>query len=89
MPMHTDMIIWKNFITIPTTAMGICAYSASPKTGSSAPYFLIILFVAAIAATRDICARKLQMPSGINLFITLPQSLNEAFSSFTERIWNR
>ena len=39
MPMTMEMTIWKNFITMPSTAMGICAYCAWPKISSCAPYF--------------------------------------------------
>ena len=37
MPTTMEMTIWKNFMTMPTTAMGICAYCAWPKTASRAP----------------------------------------------------
>ena len=53
-PMTIDITIWKNFMTMPTTAIGIWAYSVRPNIGSRAPYLRIILFIAAIAATRDI-----------------------------------
>ena len=43
--------------------MGICAYCSCPNTASSAPYLRIILLIAAIAATRLICERKLVMPN--------------------------
>ena len=33
-----------------------------PENGSNAPYFRIMLLTAAIAATREICDRKLQTP---------------------------
>ena len=62
-PITTEITIWKNFITIPTTAMGICAYCSCPNTGSSAPYLRIMLLIAAIAATSEICAKKLHAPS--------------------------
>ena len=58
-----EMTIWKNFITMPTTAIGICAYCACENTASSAPYLRSILLIAAIAATRLICDRKLVPPS--------------------------
>ena len=37
MPTTMEITIWKNFITMPTTAIGICAYCACEKTGSAAP----------------------------------------------------
>ena len=37
MPTTMEMTIWKNFITMLTTAMGICANCSWPKMGSSAP----------------------------------------------------
>ena len=63
MPTTMEMTIWKNFMTMPTTAMGIWAYCACPNTGSRAPYFRSILLMAAMAATRLIWERKLVMPS--------------------------
>ena len=51
-PTTMEMMIWKNFMTMPTTAMGIWAYCSCPKTGSRAPYLRSILLIAAIAATR-------------------------------------
>lgn len=62
MPTTMEMTIWKNFITMPTTAMGIWAYCSCPNTASSAPYLRIMLLMAAIAATRLIWDRKLVMP---------------------------
>ena len=63
MPTTMEMTIWKNFITMPTTAMGICAYCSCPNTASSAPYLRSMLLMAAIAATKLIWERKLVMPS--------------------------
>lgn len=57
------MTIWNTFITMPTTAIGICAYGACPNTASAAPYLRSILLIAAIAATNETCERKLQIPS--------------------------
>ena len=62
MPTTMEMTIWKNFITMPTTAMGIWAYCSCPNTASSAPYLRSILLMAAIAATKLICERKLVTP---------------------------
>ena len=45
--------------------MGICAYSSAENTGSSALYFCTMLLIAAIAATKEICAKKLLAPSTI------------------------
>ena len=78
-PMTMEMTIWKNFITIPTTAIGICANCSCPKMASIAPYLRIILLIAAIAATRDICAKKLHRPSERVLTTILPFSLKSIF----------
>ena len=53
MPTTTEITIWKNFMTIPTTAMGIWAYCGWPKISSIAPYFRSMLLMAAMAATRE------------------------------------
>jgi len=58
-------------------------YRSVPKTGSSAPYLHTTLLIAAIAATSDICDRKLQRPSETILPTILPFGLNEPRSSFT------
>ena len=50
-------------MTMPTTAIGIWAYCVCEKIGSSAPYFRTMLLMAAIAATSEICDKKLQAPS--------------------------
>ena len=63
MPTTMEMTIWKNFITMPTTAIGICAYCFCENISSSAPYLRSMLLMAAIAATRLICDKKLVMPS--------------------------
>ena len=62
MPTTAEMTIWKNFMTMPTTAMGIWAYCSWPNTGSRAPYLRSMLLMAAMAATRLIWERKLVMP---------------------------
>ena len=59
---------------MPTTAIGIWAYCSCENTASSAPYFWIMLLIAAIAATREICDKKLVMPSVRKRFISPPQS---------------
>ena len=41
-PTEMEMTIWKNFITIPSTAMGIWVYCICPKIGSMALYFSVI-----------------------------------------------
>ena len=69
-PTTIEITIWKNFMTMPTTAIGICAYCACPKITSMAPYFRIILLMAAIAATREIWERKLVTPS-TRVFFTI------------------
>ena len=74
MPTTMEMTIWKNFITIPTTAMGICAYCSCPNTASRAPYLRSILLMAAMAATRLICERKLVIPSVSIRPQTVPRS---------------
>ena len=83
MPTTMEMTIWKNFITIPTTAIGICAYCACEKISSSAPYLRSMLLIAAIAATREICERKLVMPSPSVRPQTAPSSRKSCFESFT------
>lgn len=88
-PTTIEITIWKNFITMPTTAIGICANCSCPQTASSAPYLRTILLIAAIAATSEICDRKLQMPSRINCFITLPQSTKLSFCKATVFIRHR
>lgn len=50
-PMAIDITIWKNFITMPSTAVGICAYCSCPKTASIAPYFLTMFKTAAMEST--------------------------------------
>ena len=52
MPTTMEMTIWKNFITMPTTAIGICAYCSCENISSSAPYLRSMLLMAAIAASR-------------------------------------
>ena len=74
MPTTMEMTIWKNFMTMPTTAMGIWAYCSCPKMGSSAPYLRSMLLMAAMAATRLIWDRKLVMPSASVLPQTCPLS---------------
>ena len=74
MPTTTEMMIWKNFMTIPTTAMGIWAYCACPKMGSRAPYLRSMLLMAAMEATREIWERKLVMPSSRVFAQILPLS---------------
>ena len=84
-PTTIEITIWKNFITMPTTAIGIWAYCSRPKTGSSAPYFLIILLIAAIAATREICDRKLVRPRIRvlrQIFLSIVKSAPAGFTSF-------
>ncbi|CDC61347.1 unknown [Clostridium sp. CAG:448] len=81
MPMTTEITIWKNFITMPTTAMGICAYCSCPNTGSCAPYLRSMLLIAAIAATREICARKLHSPSDTTRPMMRARGRNAVLSS--------
>ena len=50
-------------MTMPKTAIGIAENSSCEKTASCALQMRSIVFVAAIAATRLICARKDVMPS--------------------------
>ena len=83
MPMAMEMAIWKNFITMPRTASGICAYSGCPKIGSRAPYSIHIFCTAAIETTSEICARKLVSPSTRNFGISFPSSLKLLISSLT------
>ena len=45
--------------------------------------------MASMAATREICARKLQTPSARNSPPSLMSSLKLLFSSFTALVWNR
>ena len=99
-PMAMEMTIWKNFMTMPTTAVGICAYCAWPNTGSSAPYLRHILSTAAMENTMLICDKKLVMPSGRNARSSSPRSRKlprcsrtafmcsrYAAASTAERIW--
>ena len=81
MPMAMEIAIWKNFMTMPRTASGICAYSGCPKTGSFAPYFMHIFCTAAIETTSEICARKLVSPSTRNFGISFPSSRKLLLSS--------
>lgn len=53
-PAEVEMTIWKNFMMIPVTAVGIWAYSGWPKTGSSAPYFTAMFSVAAMDSTMEV-----------------------------------
>ena len=76
-------------MTMPTTAMGIWAYSGWPKVSSSAPYFCSILLMAAIAATSEICARKLQIPSGMKRFVTVQSTRRLSFFRSTAFMWQR
>ena len=98
--MAMEMTIWKNFMTMPTTAVGICAYCAWPNTGSSAPYLRHILSTAAMENTMLICDKKLVMPSGRNARSSSPRSRKlprcsrtafmcsrYAAASTAERIW--
>lgn len=82
MPTAMEMTIWKNFITMPRTARGIWAYSALPKTGSMAPYWVQTFCTTAMEMTREIWARKLVMPRGRNFFISLPQRPKLLLSSW-------
>ena len=86
-PTTIDITIWKNFITIPTTAIGICAYCSSPKISSRAPYFLTILLMAAMAATRDIWERKLVIPRTRVLEEVLKERIKSVFPGFTIFMW--
>lgn len=88
-PTAMEMMIWKNFMTMPCTAMGICAYWAWENTGSSAPYLRSMLLTAAIDATMDICERKLHIPSGRKRPISLPLSTKLLLCSLTAFIRQR
>ena len=83
------MTIWKNFITIPSTAMGIWVYCICPKIGSMALYFSVIFWIAAIAMTREIWDRKLQMPKGRYFPASLPWIRKLCPSSRTAFMWYR
>ena len=82
-PMEMEMTIWKTFMTMPTTAMGICAYCGWPKMGSAAPQRWIMLLMAAMAATREICDSRLQMPSGRNFAASLGRGAKQPLSRST------
>ena len=56
-PIAQLMTIWNTFMTMPKTAIGIAENSSCEKTASCALQMRSIVFVAAIAATRLICAR--------------------------------
>ena len=88
-PMEMEMTIWKNFMTMPTTAMGIWAYCSWPKISSRMPYFCTMLLMAAMAATSEICARKLQMPSARKRRIRRADRWKLPFSSLTDFRWSR
>lgn len=77
MPIVMAMMIWKTFITMPSTVSGMSALNSD-----CAPYFTSIELVAAIAMTSEICARKLHRPSGRNLPRMRPESPKSAFSNF-------
>lgn len=62
MPTTMEMTIWKTFMTIPTTAIGICENSGWTKNGSLTVVIRIMLLMAAMAATSEIWLRKLVMP---------------------------
>ena len=89
MPTAIDITIWKNFITMPSTAMGIWANCSWPNIGSSAPYLSVMFCMAAMAATSDICDRKLHMPSGRNLRARRPLNAKLRRLSFTAFMWHR
>ena len=65
-PTTMEIMIWKNFMTMPSTAMGICVNSRCAKTASRALYLRTMLLMAAMAMTSEICERKLHMPRGRN-----------------------
>ena len=71
-PMDIDITIWNSFITIPTTATGICAYCGREKTGSFAPYVLSIFSTAAMESTTGIWVRKLEKPKESIFFGLVP-----------------
>ena len=76
-------------MTMPTTAIGICAYCSCENISSNAPYFLSILLIAAIAATRLICERKLVIPRPSVLPQMVPLSLKSDFEGLTTFILSR
>ena len=84
-----EITIWKNFITMPTTAMGIWVYSGWPNTGSSAPYRLSILLMAAMAATSEIWDSKLHSPRGKNRAARLPRGAKLSARRVTDCIRHR
>ena len=86
-PTTMDMTIWKNFMTIPTTAIGIWAYCSSPKILSKDPYFLTILLMAAMAATSEIWERKLVMPKTRVLEQVPFERMKSFFPGFTNFMW--